>query len=281
MLIKQLIIISVVLIFFMETNFAYANTLSNGNNIAKPRWELGAVIADINTPVYPASSDQHNKLLAVPYFIYRGDIISIGDKSIVSAKAVEEDFFKIDISLNAAFNAKSSDSSVRVGMPELDYLFELGPKFSFLVDKDTSSETWLDLQFRSVFSTDFSSIKHRGYIFEPKIYWQADNFLIENSKTTISISSTFATKKNHEYFYSVDTDYVTEERSLYSANSGYLGSEVTIGQNVKIDQEWNIFLGLTLNSWQGSKSEDSPLFEEKFNYSFILGVKWDFYRSNF
>lgn len=245
----------------------------------KPKWEFGAVVANINTPLYPASKNQHNKLLTVPYFIYRGDVIRIGDKSIVSAVAVEKPTYKVDLSLRAAFKTNSEDSKVRAGMPELDYLFEFGPKFSFLVHDKKTHETWLDLQFRGVFSTDFSNVKQRGYAFEPSIYWKTDNLFFDNSVTTISISSTIASKKTHQYFYSVDNQYVTEQRGSYSANSGYLGTSLLFRQNFEINGNYNIFLGLKLNSWQGSRSENSPLFEEKLTYSFVLGLKWNLYQS--
>ncbi|MGQ8366550.1 MipA/OmpV family protein [Glaciecola sp. 1036] len=94
----------------------------------QPLWEFGVAGGVGDTPNYPASSERNFIALAAPYFVYRGEILRIGDGG-VRAVVVDDERWELDFSFGGAFNADSEDDSVRAGMPELDYLFEVGPLF--------------------------------------------------------------------------------------------------------------------------------------------------------
>ena len=111
-------------------------------------------------------------LLQPPYFIYRGETIRIGDGSIARAVAIDKSWYELDLSLAGSFNANSEGNEARVGMPDLDFIFELGPQLKlrlskFEFEQHGKAELLLNLQARAVFSTDFSSIHKRGYVFQP------------------------------------------------------------------------------------------------------------------
>ena len=65
-----------------------------------PLWEAGAFVGAISTPAYPASSDRSDRLLALPYIMYRGDVLRI-DRSTVGARVVHSEDFELDDGFSA------------------------------------------------------------------------------------------------------------------------------------------------------------------------------------
>ena len=249
-------------------------------NAAKPKWEVGAFVAAFNTPLYPAAAENQSKFLPVPFVIYRGERLRVGEGGVIKAMAVDKPRFKVDLSLGAAFAANSDDAKVREGMPDLDFIFEIGPEVSVMLTNTKQSETWLTFQLRQAFSTDFSSIDDRGYIFQPELSYQGKQLFGDNDSFKLTFSSSFATKKMHQYFYQVDEVYSTLERPNYNAKGGYLGSEVTLVNRFEIRENISIFFSSNVGFYQGASNEESPLFKKDFNYSFGLGLKWTLYQSN-
>ncbi|QBY03515.1 MipA/OmpV family protein [Thalassotalea sp. HSM 43] len=261
----------------------------------KPLWEAGLFSAAFRGPIYPAAEDYQNKFLPVPFLIYRGDVIRIGDESIVKAVAVEKETFKLDVSIGGAFNADSDESKIRDGMPDLDFMFEIGPEASFLLsDFGTASnsdsvakgkpavdkaELWLNLQLRSVFSTDFERINHRGYVFQPEFAFTLDNLFFDDSRFFLSVAPTFTTDKTQQYFYDVQEQYARPDRPFYESDAGYLGSKVSIANRVMINPELMIFVGAQLGFWHGAENKNSALYQDEFTYAIALGVKWTLFSS--
>ncbi|WP_394175103.1 MipA/OmpV family protein [Thalassotalea litorea] len=251
--------------------------LSNPPKPGDPVWEAGLFAAYFSNALYPASADSQQKLLPVPFFIYRGEHLRIGDDAIVRAVAVEKERIKVDLSMAGAFNSSSSDSPVRAGMPDLDFLFEIGPQVSLRMNDSKDSEMWLNLQLRSVFSTDFGGfdhIDHRGYVFEPEISWESEHFGYQNLTFYVSAAPLFATEKTHDYFYQVAPEFATGSRPEYDASSGYLGSKFAASLKYEYDQDLTVFAGARLGLWRGSANSDSPLYQEPVTYGIGVGVKW-------
>tara|TARA_R110000744_G_scaffold56547_12_gene119278 strand:+ start:1417 stop:2280 length:864 start_codon:yes stop_codon:yes gene_type:complete len=263
---------------------AYANTISkfpDSSHIPnKPTWEAGAFLAAFNAPLYPAAAENQGKILPVPFLIYRGERLRVGEGGVIKAMAVDQPRFKIDLSLGAAFNANSDDAKVRKGMPDLDFIFEVGPEVSVMLSNTKTSETWLNLQFRQVFSSDFSSIDDRGYIFQPEITYQVNGFFSENDSFKLTFSPLFATNKMQQYFYQVEPKFSTSERPEYHATGGYLGSEIALVNRFQVRNDISIFVSTKLGFYKGASNVDSPLFKKELNYSLGIGLKWTLYQSN-
>lgn len=279
----NLIIFSVIAVLNLSFSFnaqAMSELPELDSNADKPTWEAGAFVAAFNTPLYPAAAETQSKFLPVPFIIYRGERLRVGEGGVIKAMAVDKPRFKVDLSLGAAFAANSDDAKVREGMPDLDFIFEVGPEVSFMLNNTKQSETWLTLQFRQVFSTDFSSIDDRGYIFQPELSYQGKHLFGDNDSFKLTFSSSFATKKTHQYFYQVDEVYSTLERPNYKAKGGYLGSQATLVNRFEIRENISIFFSTKVGFYQGASNEESPLFKKDFNYAFGLGLKWTLYQSN-
>ena len=159
----------------------------------RPVWEAGAFVAAFNSPEYPGAGQSQTNVVPAPYFIYRGKTLRIGEGSIVRAVAIDESWYELDLSLAASFGADSDDNEARAGMPDLDFIFELGPQLKMRMSKfefvdHGKGELFLNLQARAVFSTDFSGLDHRGYVFQPEIRYLQRGWLSEKTALSIRLS---------------------------------------------------------------------------------------------
>ena len=251
---------------------------------AQPLWELGVGGGLVDVPNYPASSERNQVGLALPYVIYRGDVFRFGGGGGARAVVVEERDLEIDISFGGAFSADSEDNSAREGMPELDFLFEVGPQLVYRV-KDYSFDNGgvgrlnFRLQARAVFSTDFGSLEEQGFVLQPVLAYQQRGVLFNNAGFSASISPVFASEALHDFFYQVDEAFVTQQRNAFDAEGGYLGTELGVNFSFRLRDNMRLFLGFSGRLHSGAANEDSPLFEKDVTYSAALGFVWRLYES--
>ncbi|MFT6993129.1 MAG: outer membrane scaffolding protein for murein synthesis (MipA/OmpV family) [Paraglaciecola sp.] len=250
----------------------------------RPVWEVGVFAAAFNSPEYPAAGQSQTNVVPAPYFIYRGETLRIGEGSIARAVAIDKDWYELDLSLAGSFNANSEDNEARAGMPDLDFIFELGPQLrirlsKFEFEQHGNAEIFLNLQARGAFSTDFSGIDKRGYVFQPVLSYRQRGWLSEKTALSVSLSPTWATEKLHDYFYQIDSDFVTDQRQAYDAKGGYLGTDLSVGLSFNATEDIRIFTFGRVSLHSGSANEDSPLFREKSTFSYGVGMVWRFWES--
>jgi len=242
----------------------------------KPLWELGFGAGALYGPDYPSSSERHTRGLALPYIAYRGDILRIGDGQSARAVAFESDRVELDLSFAAAFDADSDDNELRRGMPDLDYMFQLGPQLKLdLAERRFADESLgllsLHLQARGVFSSDLNSIDHHGYVLEPMLRYRHYGWLDPKLDATISLKPVWATRELHEYFFDVPARFATVQRPLYEARSGYFGTGLNFYASYRFSDKLNAFFGIQTTSHHGSANRDSPLYEKDLSVSFGAG----------
>ncbi|MDP5149715.1 MipA/OmpV family protein [Rheinheimera baltica] len=252
-------------------------------NEAQPLWEFGVGGGLGQVPNYPASSEHNVIALAAPYVVYRGDVFRIGDGN-ARAVVVEGSDIEIDISVGGAFSADSDDNTAREGMPELDFLFEIGPQLiyrikDFSFDNGGNARLNAHLQARSVFSTDFGRIDHRGYVFQPELSYQQRGALFEDTAFQASFSLIFATEKLQDYFYQIDDQFVSNARSAFDASGGFLGAELAAGISFSLHKNIRGFAGGSIKSHYGAANRSSPLFEKDITYSVGVGFIWRLHQS--
>lgn len=250
----------------------------------RPVWEAGIFAAAFNSPEYPGADQSQTNVIPSPYFIYRGETLRIGEGSIARAVAIDKSWYELDLSLNASFGSNSDDNLARLGMPDLDFIFELGPQLKLRLSKfefqdHGRGELFLNLQTRAAFSTDFSGIDHRGYVFQPDLRYRQKGWLSEKTALSISLSPTWATEKLHDYFYQVDQEFVTEQRQLFDAKGGYLGTRLLVSVSFNATENIRVFVGASTSMHAGAENEDSPLFLENNTYSLGLGMVWRLWES--
>lgn len=274
---------------FLSSVWWSANSLAqvsaiddNETRKQQPLWEAGAFAAGFVTPQYPAAADTQNNFIAAPYVIYRGDIIRVGEGSAVRAVALDTDWLEVDLSLDGSFNADSQTGSVRDGMPDLDYIFEIGPQVRMRLGSYSSGDAklYLNIQTRAAYSTDFSSITHRGFVLHPELRYQHRNLLQNKDQFIMEFSPLWATEKLHDYFYQVDPAFQTAERASYDASGGYLGTNLSARYLFHASDDIRVFFGASVHLHAGAANEDSPLFVKKNTSSFGIGMIWRLYQSD-
>jgi len=271
--------VMVVFVFLLGVKAQAQDTDPNGAS-AKPLWELCVGGGGTYSPDYPAADKNSLHGLALPYLIYRGDFFRMGSDSIAKGVFIDNDYTELNVSLAASFNANSSDNNARRGMPDLDYLGEIGPQLKIRIGELYGGKTELQLPVRAVFSTDFGRIDHRGWLFNPKISHVRKNIFNSSIDMTSSIGSSFATKKLHEYFYRVEPRFATATRPAYEADGGYLGSDITFGLAYGITDRVRAYAGWRVGYYGGAANEESPLFRQKVNSSIYVGFTWSIYQSS-
>ncbi|NND92771.1 MAG: hypothetical protein HKN42_18090, partial [Granulosicoccus sp.] len=192
----------------------------------RPVWEVGVGGGYFSGFDYPASSDSNQRFVALPFFIYRTPKFRFGDGG-VRAVAIERPTIKLDLSVGGSLNASSEGNSAREGMPNLDFLFEIGPQLEIsLFERAMPSGGRVLLRFtsevRAVLATDFGYVAHRGFVAEAGLGINYRNVRRSGIDLLSAVDVTFADERLQDYFYQVDPAYVNEQRPLYDASGGYL-----------------------------------------------------------
>ena len=250
----------------------------------KPLWELGLGAGALLQPQYPSSSETQTRGLGLPYVVYRGDVLRIGDGQSARAVAAENSLYEISLSFAAAFDSDSEGNQRRQGMPDLDFVFEIGPQIMFKLGNysftdNSRSELQLLLQTRAAFSTDFGAIEHRGYVFEPMLRYKHYGLFAPEFDGIISVRPVWATRDLHAYFFDVDPQYTDINRRAYQATSGYFGTGVNFSGTWHLNERARIFLSLQTTFHSGAANHSSPLFEDNFTAGLGVGFIWSFLKS--
>lgn len=244
----------------------------------KPEWEVGVGGGYSLGYDYPASSDTNKRAIALPFLIYRTPLFRFGDGG-VKAVAIERPRVKLDLSVGGSLNASSQGNSVRQDMPDLDFLFEIGPQLAVrLFDRRLESGVRMRGQFssklRAVFSTDFSGIDSRGVVADIGVGLSASEIADSGVTFFMRLDASFATEPLHDYFYEVDPEFVNENRPAYDANAGYLESTLFVGMAYRPIRQVRLFAGVIKGFYSGASNEDSPLFDTREQTRYALGFVW-------
>jgi MipA family protein len=247
----------------------------------KPLWELGVGLAALRLPDYRGSDVYHNYLLPYPYLIYRGDILRV-ERERITGRIFATERILLDVSLFGTVPVKNTDNPDRRGMPDLDPTFEVGPSLdiTLLEGRQEGYKLKLSLPVRAAFSTDFTSVRHEGWVFQPRLNFEKSD-IIPGSGLNLGLSAgpMFAARGYHRYFYTIDPAFATAARPAYDAGGGYSGTTISAGLNKK----WDPFVLNAFVSWdylKGAVFADSPLVKSESSWMCGFSVSWIFWKSS-
>ncbi len=239
-----------------------------------PLWELGVGVAALSQPHYFGAADSRAYVLPIPYFKYRGDVFR-ADRGGIRARLFESERVSLGISGGGSFPVDSDDDDARRGMPDLDVLAEIGPNLRVdLVDNED-----LHLQFqlpvRATFSFGDDAGDYQGWTSNPRLVAKMS---AGEWDLISSFGPIFSDQKYHAYVYDVAPEFVTPERSAYTASSGYTALRLGLDIN---RYHRNMFINgfVRYFNMQGAKNEDSPLFRREHNFAAGITVSWILKRS--
>jgi len=254
-----------------------------GNPEMLPRWQIGLGALQLNSTDYPGSDNPNNPWFALPYFIYRGDTLSVGDGG-VSAKAYENERFTVTMSLAGSVAANSEGNELREGLPEIGFTFELGPQlvatlYDEIGENGIHNAVVFATQARAAFETDFSDVESIGGVFATVLEWQHGGYFDERFGFYVELGSKWATEGVHDLFYEVDTEFANNARPAYDAKGGYLGSDLTFGLAVTPHPRLTVYAGISEKFYAGAANTDSPLFETDRSANMWIGGTLNLFES--
>lgn len=263
--------------------FAQETSDSEVKTEGKPRFEFGLASAALQVPAYPSSSVNTERLFVLPWFIYRSDKLQVKDGG-VQLIAYQSDRLVIDLGIAGSLNSDTSETPLREGLPDLDFIIELGPRFTVPIFDRTDSKNrrsrlnWVT-SFRFAVSTDFSSLDDRGPVLNTQLSYRKDGLFNNKLSFDVAGGPTWLGSQLQDYFFSVDPEFVTPDRPQFDAEAGYLGFNFSAGFRYRPVKRISTFLGLGVNSLAGSRNADSPLFEDELTTQIILGISYQVFRT--
>lgn len=244
----------------------------DADSAGRPKWEAGIALGGGRVADYPGSAESHNRGIVVPVLIYRGPVWRV-DQGGIRGRLLDSPDWELNLSATAAFDARNS--TAREGMPALDYLFGVGPQ---LIYKGFGATT-LHLKTRALMSTDFKRIDGRGISFDPELRWRTTPFAGSNTRLTLSLQPSWASRGLQRYFYQVDASHAAPQRPAYQARAGYLGTELAATLSAQYSASLSWFVTARGMSLHGAANADSPLLRDKSNLNVGAGLIWMPWRS--
>ncbi len=251
-----------------------------GQTVEKPYFELGVALGAAYLPDYPAAAENHVQPVTLPYFALRGDRVRSDERGLLRGSLIKTDRLELDVSFDGAFPTDSDENDARKGMEDLDWIGEVGPRLQITLAR-AARDAKVDLEFpvRAVFSTDFGSIKGRGFNFEPALAYQNVNFLRPGFDVKLSASATFASEDLMDYFYEVPSFNVTASRPRFDAKGGYLGSTVQLSVTKPLNSRFRLIAVARSDFHQGARNDQSPLFLDETTAGGGIALVWSFFQS--
>ncbi|MEI7972877.1 MAG: MipA/OmpV family protein [Bdellovibrio sp.] len=245
-----------------------------------PLYELGAGFTATYGPDYPSSDEQRPKSLPFPYVVYRGPIFKSDRERGTRAEIISDPIHVLDFSFGGSFPAPSDSNKARQGMKDLDWILELGPRYSIrLAGNPNHHMTRLQIALRSLFTTDIRSFSDRGWIFEPQIsqliFFGTKKFWRLYAK----VSTIWLDQRSANLYFEVEPKYQTAVRSAYTASSGYLGTSLEYSLTFSSSPRFKWVVGQEWLNLSNSANQQSPLFKTNQALMHFTALIWTLYES--
>jgi outer membrane scaffolding protein for murein synthesis (MipA/OmpV family) len=278
----QLILTKVIFILLLCLAIPVAIAQGAADEETEPLWEWRLAAFGHYGASYPASEDYQLDALPLPYPIYRGKYLRLGDDpdNPVRSRIFRRDRVKLDLSFGMNFPVDSDDVDARTGMPDLDLLLEAGAELEmeFASPAPFNGRGFLSLELRPAFSVDGLDPTYQGIVLSPELTYRK-KLPGRKDELKIRLTPAFANSKYMDFFYTVDPVFATPNRPAYEAKSGYLGTEMSVSWLHSLNEAFEILLGARLASHHGAANDKSPLFTSDMTYSAYVVFTWKFWES--
>jgi outer membrane scaffolding protein for murein synthesis (MipA/OmpV family) len=244
---------------------------------APPLWELGGVALGVSQSAYPGADQQVNRALALPYFVYRGDVLR-ADRDTAGIRAMKTETFELDVGFAGAFGAGNETIDARQGMRKLGTMVELGPRLKWDLGAGPAGGR-LSAEFPARAVLDLSDkAAHRGWSLEPKLTYS--NRTASGWRYSASVSAIVADTRLAQTFYEVRSSEATAARPAYRAEGGLVSWRFGTAFSRSLARDWNLFGFARLETVAGAANESSPLVRRSSGASVGVGVAYTWMRSD-
>ncbi len=260
------------LVFLLFAEVAFAEDF---NLETKPLYEFGLGGGGGFLTDYPGSDQNHWRGVPYPYFIYRGAIFRADQRRGARARLITTQSYELALSGSGSFPANSEENIARAGMPNLDWMGEVGPRVVIeLGEKEWLWHLFLNIPVRAVFSTDLSTIDSRGYTFTPSVIVERFGLFHADSRLAFEVQFNFMDQTLAKYFYEVNAPFVRADRPEYMGKAGFMGTDFQVRFLHPLADNVRTYTGLNLSYYAGSVNDNSPLFRSLWGIDVSAGIVW-------
>ncbi len=250
-------------------------------SLAEYSLELGAGGFAASIPEYPGAGEQTNIALPLPYVKYQDEHIEV-DREGLTGWLWEAENWHLDISMAGGLPVDSEDSEARRGLPDLDWVLEIGPSIKYYWQGEPRAEQfgYAELFYRKATAFDFDSLTNAGWRYGVGLSYEQP--LLAIGKGTLNLAwrfnGNFADARYLDYYYGVEPQYATAERPAHRHDDGYAGSDISLGLVYQTPEFW---LGGFLRYYALSDSEQtaSPIFHVAEEWAAGVALFWIFYKN--
>lgn len=243
---------------------------------APPLWELGGVGIGVSQQAYPGADQQANRALALPYFVYRGEVLR-ADRETAGIRAIKTPRFELDVGVAGSFGSGGDDIEARSGMRKLGTLVELGPRLKWNLGAAPGGGRWrAELPLRAVFDLS-DGAAHRGWAFEPKLQFERE--AQGQWRYSAAVSAIVSDTELARTFYSVSAAEATAFRPAYAAKSGLVAWRLSTSATRSLGPDWRVFGFARIDTVSGAANQASPLVRQTVGGSVGVGLSYTWLRS--
>jgi hypothetical protein len=229
-------------------------------------------------PDYPAARQGRLRYLVFPSMFLRGRTLRNDDEDGSRARIFNDPRFALELSASGSFPVDSGDNRARYGMPDLEWLGELGPRLFYSVYSDAKNSWRTSFTVRAAVSTDTRELHYRGLTLTPAIAYDRKQVWGEHLYLSLRLAPEFASRELQSYFYSVSEHDATADRPFYSANAGYMETWFSASIGYEKDR-YGFYAGGGIDYHEGAANQASPLFKERVTFAGFAGFRYFFYKS--
>ncbi|MES2129428.1 MAG: MipA/OmpV family protein [Pseudomonadota bacterium] len=239
-----------------------------GAHAALPLWEAGVAAGTASTPAYPGAEARASRTLALPFLIYRGEVLR-SDQGGVGARLLHTEQADVDVGFSLSLPSHSRDDAARAGMPDLGTLFEFGPRVKFKL----ADPRWqIELPLRSVIEVR-GGLHRVGWTFEPKLALRLRGEE-DHSQVEAHLGVMAGDQGVNRYFYEVAPQYATAARPAYQARAGLLLVRAGLSAAWRVHPSVRTFSFLRYDAYAHAANADSPLMQRRSGLSLGVGAAW-------
>jgi len=262
------------LILFCQS--LWASDLPSAREKELPKWELGAGVAGLRVPHYLGANEFNEYGVPYPILVYRNEYIQ-ADRKGLKGKLFQRDDLRISISAGSSLPVDSDESDAREGMPDLDFMLEIGPtlQYRFYQNREKSHSWIFNFPIRAAFVVRDFDIAHQGWESSPSVIYYGGR---DGWKPSVSIGPMFGSLRYHQYFYDVERKYVTNDRGVYDSKSGYAGLKISFSLYRKF-QQFSVAGFVKYVDLRAAINKSSPLIQTDNYVTFGMAINWMFAES--
>jgi outer membrane protein len=180
----------------------------------------------------------------------------------------------LDLSGDFSLPVDSGDNNARSGMPDIDFLFEVGPSLRYIFVRNSSNRRTLSIELpvRAVLQSNLRYVSHEGWRINPRLRYKE---YFGPWRFSFWGGVYWNDRRYSNLLYGVEPQFATSDRPEYSAAGGYGGWAASAGLSYRRGNWWvgSFFRLYDINQ---ASFAGSSLVIKQANVGFGLAGAWIF-----